>query len=118
MPTDVKPIKVDRSGRMIPKGATTKVAYWRVTLGKKITGGKKQRRYFKTYKEAVEHVEGALAARIVQGQQAVSIPGRRRGEAMEWRRGLEPPGGPLTAGVGDTLRTAMSTCADQPLGAI
>lgn len=52
--------KVDARQCIIPRGSSERVAYWRVTLGKKITGGAKLRKFFKTEREAVAFVDDAL----------------------------------------------------------
>ncbi len=52
--------KLDSAKCVIPKGSDAPVAYWRVTLGRKITGGKKHRKLFAKENEAWDFVNTTL----------------------------------------------------------
>lgn len=106
MRTPLKPVKVDVDHRVLAADSPRKVAYWRVTLGKRVTGTRKQRRFFKTYREATEFIEGALAAQKVQGHEAFSIPQKLRVEAMQCEKLLSPLGASLTQAVEYFLKHA------------
>jgi site-specific recombinase XerD len=98
---------VDSQKRIVPSGSPGRVAFWRVTLGKRITGTKKHRRFFKTYAEAKDFVDSCVVARAVQGKEAFSIPQNLRVEAMECAKKLEVVGVTLTAAVDYYLRNAL-----------
>ncbi len=103
----IDPVKLDINGHVIPPGAKTRVAQWRVTLGKKITGDKKQRRFFATEREAKEWIADKLAERKRKGEAAFSITDRLRVEALECQRRLQEVGASLTQAVDYYLRHAM-----------
>jgi hypothetical protein len=52
----IKAVKVDANKRVIAKGSPTKPRYWRVNVGKKVTGTSKQRRFFETEGAANEFI--------------------------------------------------------------
>ncbi len=99
MKTEITPVKVDSQKRVIPPGSSQKVAAWRVTLGKKITGGRKRRKFLPTYKEAKDFIAVSLEAKITQGHEAFSIPQKLRVEAMECAKKLATHGKTLTDAV-------------------
>lgn len=107
MKINVIPVKVDSQKRVIPAGSNQKVASWRVTLGKKVTGSRKLRRFFSTYKEAKDFIEASYEAKVVQGHEAFSILPKLRVEALECAKRLEPHGVSLTAAVDYYLRNAI-----------
>jgi integrase len=107
MENSLVPVKIDRQWKVMPAASDAAPFYWRVTLGKKHTGGKKQRRFFKTYEAAASFIESAAGARIMQGQEAFSIPQRLRIEAMECSRRLAPVGVSLTQAVDYFLKHAI-----------
>lgn len=79
------PVKLDSRGRVICKengNLGARVAKWRVTFGKKITGGKKERNFFDTEKEAKEEIAKREELRKKEGKDAVSIPAALREEAL------------------------------------
>lgn len=94
-----KAVKVDANKRVIPKKSGTKPRWWRVTLGKKVTGTGKIRRFFATEKAAHEFIAAATAAARQRGQLAFGIPQKLAVEAMELTRELEPHGFTLTQAV-------------------
>ena len=52
----LKPVKVDSKKKIIPKWDSRKPRWWRVDIGKKITGTSKQRRFFSSEAEANEFI--------------------------------------------------------------
>ncbi|MDB6025521.1 MAG: integrase family protein [Verrucomicrobiales bacterium] len=107
MSTEIIPVKVDAEKRVIPRNAKRKVVSWRVTLGKKITGTRKQRRFFKTYKEAKDFISSSLEAKVQQGKEAFSIPQKLRVEALECARKLESYDVTLTTAVDYYIKHAI-----------
>lgn len=101
-----RPVKLDSEGRVIPPNSSVRVSQWRVTLGKKITGDKKLRRFFSTEKEAKEWLEGKAIERKKKGESAFAITDSFRVEALECKRRLEPLGVNLTQAVDYFLRHA------------
>jgi site-specific recombinase XerD len=99
MSNKITPVKLDVRGRVIPKGSTVRVAKWRVTFGKKITGGKKQRRFFETEREANKCIADTVAERKVKGNAAFSISDGLRVEALECLKKLDPFKASLTKAV-------------------
>lgn len=94
-----KAVKVDADKRVIPNKSATKPRWWRVTLGKKVTGTGKIRRFFATEKTAHEFIAAATAAARQRGQFAFGIPQKLAVEAMELTRELEPHHVTLTQAV-------------------
>jgi len=73
--------------------------YWVVALGKRYTGGTRQRRYFATRKEANDFVSQSEEARRKLGQEAFVLPISLRAEAFAcWHR-LKSLGSTLTEAV-------------------
>lgn len=99
-------VKVDEKKKIIPKGNPRKAKYWRVTLGKRITGTKKQRRFFKTEKDANQFIGQALLASHAKGQSAFTISPALAIEAMELQKELEPHNVSLTTAVHFYLKQA------------
>ena len=81
--------KVDASKRIIPRGSTERAAYWRVTLGKKITGGSKLRKFFKSEREAMTFVDDAMGRKKIEGSQAFEISPNLRVEARHCQQLLD-----------------------------
>ena len=52
----LKPVKVDSKKKIIPKWDSRKPRWWRVDIGKKITGTSKQTRFFSSEAEANEFI--------------------------------------------------------------
>jgi hypothetical protein len=92
----LKAVKIDADKRVIPKTASTKPRWWRVTLGKRVTGTGKIRRFFTTQGEANDFIADAVAASRQRGHFAFGIPHKLAIEAMEVARQLEPHGATLT----------------------
>ncbi len=65
-----KPVKVDHLKRVIPKGDPRKPRWWRVNIGKRVTGTTKIRRFFETESLAKEFIAGMLEARKEKGKLA------------------------------------------------
>jgi integrase len=76
----------------IPRGSTIRATWWRVTLGRKVTGGKKLRRWFRMEREAADFVEDTLNRRQVEGTQAFDITPGLRMEAVNCQRSLVEAG--------------------------
>jgi integrase len=95
----LKAVKVDAHKRVIPRKSATKPRWWRVTLGKKMTGTGKIRRFFSTEKAAHEFIAAAIAGARQRGQLAFGIPQKLAVEAMELTRELEPHRATLTQAV-------------------
>jgi integrase len=73
--------------------------YWIVSLGKKYTGTSRQRRYFRSRKEAYDFLARAEDARIRLGREAFVLPLNLRAEALAcWQR-LKPLNITLTQAV-------------------
>ena len=75
--------KLDSAKCVIPKGVAAPVAYWRVTLGRKITGGKKLRKLFAKEREALDFVDTTLNRKTVEGTQTFDISSGLRVEARQ-----------------------------------
>jgi integrase len=104
--TKLKAVKVDDQKRIIPKGDPRKPRYWRVELGKKFTGTKKQRKFFDTEKEALEFITATEGAKKERGHAAFDISQALALEARELMKQLEPHGVSLTDAVNYYLRNA------------
>ena len=104
--TRLKAVKVDRKKRIIPKGDTRKPRWWRVNIGKKITGTSKQRRFFSSESEANEFIRQTDTASQQRGKAAFEIPSALASEAMELSKQLQPHGANLTQAVKFFLRNA------------
>ena len=107
MSNKIAPVKLDRNGHVIPRDAKTRVANWRVTIGKKITGDKKQRRFFSSEREAKAWIDEKIAERKKKGENAFAISDALRVEALECKRRLESAGITLTQAVDYYLRHAL-----------
>jgi integrase len=89
--------------------------YWVVSLGRKYTGGVRQRRYFHSRKEASEFVTLSQEARRKLGHEAFVLPLSLRTEALAcWQR-LRPLKKTLTQAVEFFLRHCPQTEATKPL---
>jgi integrase len=86
----IKAVKVDANKRVIPKGSHTKPRYWRVNLGKKLTGTTKQRKFFETEREANEFICGLGETMHRKGKAAFSIPDALAHEALALAQELKP----------------------------
>lgn len=73
--------------------------YWVVSLGRKFTGGCRQRRYFGNRKEAKEFVAQSEEARRRLGYEAFVLPMSLRAEAMTCSERLKPLKATLTQAV-------------------
>ncbi len=106
-------VKLDEHERVIPKNSRTRVAWWRVTLGKKITGTKKLRRHFAKESEAKEYIERSLETKVQEGNEAFSLPHALRIEARQCQELLGAAAAKagrsltLTEAVGYFLRHAL-----------
>jgi integrase len=107
MSDKIVPVKLDKNGHVIPPDAKTRVAQWRVTLGKKITGDKKQRRFFASEREAKDWIAEKGAERKKKGEAAFGITDSLRVEALECKRRLEAAGASLTQAVDYYLHHAL-----------
>lgn len=85
----VSVVKLDAEERMIPRGSPERVVWWRVSLGKKITGGTKLRKYFKTERAAMSFVDDALGRKKSEGNQAFEISPSLRVEARHCQQLLD-----------------------------
>jgi integrase len=83
MKSQLAPVKIDENRRVIPDGDKRRVAYWRVTLGRRITRGRKIRRFFKTYGEAKQFVADTLETKAEEASAAFSITPELRMEAKQ-----------------------------------
>ena len=81
MKSTLAPVKIDENRRVIPDGDKRRVAYWRVTLGRRITRSRKIRRFFKTYGEAKQFVVDTLETKAEEASAAFSITPELRMEA-------------------------------------
>jgi integrase len=86
----IKPVKVDANKRVIPKGSPIKPAYWRVNVGKRFTGTRKQRRFFSTEREAINFLEGLQDALKKKGTSAFVIEDSLAHEALALVEELKP----------------------------
>jgi len=73
--------------------------YWVVSLGRKYTGGFRQRRYFSSRKEAKAFVAQSEEARYRMGCEAFVLPMSLRAEAMACSQRLKPLRATLTQAV-------------------
>lgn len=85
---------------MVPKKeCRSNKNYWVVSLGKKMTGSKRQRRYFNSRKEARAFIEAAEVSRKKLGEEAFILPMALRIESfLCWKR-LQPLNKTLTEAV-------------------
>lgn len=81
--------KVDADKVVIPKDSNRRVAWWRVTLGKKITGSKKVRRFFATEGAAKKFVENTFESREHEGHEAFLLTPAFRLEARRCQEMLD-----------------------------
>ena len=102
----LRPTKVDENKRVIPKGDPRKPRWWRVNIGKKLTGTKKERRFFDTEGEAKAFIEQLELAREGKGHSAFAISQRLAAEAMRLEERLKPLGVSLTTAVDFFVRHA------------
>ena len=85
-------VKLDENEVVIPKNSAKRVAWWRVTLGKKITGTKKLRKYLLTERAAKEFIADTLQTRTTEGHDAFAITPAFRQEARICSEMLEKAG--------------------------
>ena len=96
----IEPVKLDSSGKIICRennNLGARVDQWRVTFGKKITGGRKERRFFATEKEAKEEVAKRVAEKGQYGDAAISLD--HRAEMARCLARLKPFSASLTEAV-------------------
>jgi integrase len=108
-PANLKAVKVDSLKRVIRKGSTTKPRWWRVNLGKKVTGTCKQRRFFPSQKDAKRFIDDVEIAARKNGQSAFNIPQPLAIEAIALTEQLVPCGASLTDAVKLFLRHNAAT---------
>src|ERR1035437_4291425 len=89
MPLRINPMKEHRSNGV----------YWVVSLGRKYTGGCRQRRYFGSRKEANAFIAQSEDARHRLGREAFVLPISLRAEAMACSQRLKPFNASLTQSV-------------------
>lgn len=81
--------KLDEHERVIPKNSKLRVAWWRVTLGKKITGTKKLRKYFATEGDAKVFINQKLEGREKEGSDTFALSPALRVEAQKCQELLD-----------------------------
>ena len=107
--------KLDEHEVVIPKNSSTRVAWWRVTLGKKITGTKKLRKYLPTERAAKQFIQDTLQSKTTEGHDAFAITPAFRQEARKCSEMLDQASErvgrrlALTEAVGFFLRHALPT---------
>lgn len=106
MKSPLAPVKIDENRRVIPDGDKRRVAYWRVTLGRRITRGRKIRRFFKSYADAKKFVVDSLAAKVEQASEGFQISPELRVEAKQCHERLAEAGRELDRRL--TLTEAVS----------
>ncbi len=106
MKSTLAPVKIDDNRRVIPDGDKRRVAYWRVTLGRRITHGRKIRRFFKTYGEAKQFVADTLETKSTEASAAFAITPELRVEAKQCHERLSAAGRELDRKL--TLTEAVS----------
>ncbi|MCE0522011.1 MAG: hypothetical protein LV480_03775 [Methylacidiphilales bacterium] len=102
----IKPVKVDANKRVIPKGSLVKPAYWRVNVGKKLTGTRKQRRFFSTEREAQDFLADLQDGLKKKGTSAFVIEDALAHEALSLVEELKPHQVGLTEAVRFFLKHA------------
>ena len=108
-PANLKAVKIDSLKRVIRKGSTTKPRWWRVNLGKKVTGTRKWRRIFRSEKDAKQFIDDVVIAVRKNGQSAFNIPQPVAVEAIALTKLLAPSGVSLTDAVKFFLRHNAAT---------
>src|ERR1700734_2004974 len=103
-PSGVSVVKIDAKGRVILTSGEVRVWKWRATLGKKITGSSKQRKFFDTYQDAKQFADNAIAARKEKGREALLLNAALMHEAMECITALREVGATLTVAKNFYLR--------------
>jgi integrase len=106
MNSNLAPVKIDAQRRVIPDGDKRRVAYWRVTLGRRITRGSKIRRFFKSYADAKKFLADSLASKVEQASEAFAIAPELRVEAKQCQERLALAG--LNVGRMLTLTEAVT----------
>jgi integrase len=86
----IKAVKVDANKCVIPKGSQDKPRYWRVNLGKKLTGTTKQRKFFNTEREANDFISDLGETLGRKGKAAFSIGDSLAHEALALTKELQP----------------------------
>jgi integrase len=105
--------KIDENEVVIPKNSNKRVAWWRVNLGKKITGSKKVRRFFSKESEAKEFIAKTLETRVQEGHEAFILTPALRLEARKCQEVLDKAAEKagrrltLTEAIGYFLRHAL-----------
>jgi integrase len=94
MPPRITPRKERRANRV----------YWVVSLGRKYTGGGRQRRYFGSRKEASAFVEQSAQSRHRLGCEAFILPMGLRAETLACSQRLKPMDATLTQAVDFFIR--------------
>jgi hypothetical protein len=73
-PAFLKAVKVDALKHVIRKGDPTPPRWWLVSVGKRLTGTRKIRRFFPTEKWAKEFISDVITAAEERGRLAFAIP--------------------------------------------
>lgn len=102
----IKLTKVDANKRVIPRGSTVKPKYWRVNVGKRVTGTDKLRRFFPTEREAREFMDGLQEGLKKKGTAAFAIDDALAHEALMLQEELRALGTGLTEAVRFYLKHA------------
>ena len=97
LPSGLKIVKLDSQGKIIKDNR--EASSWMVDIGKKITGAKRQRKEFHSYKDAKRHAEAANEARQDKGRHALLLTAARMHEAKNCYDRLDLLGVGLTTAV-------------------
>jgi len=103
-PSGVSIAKVDEQQRLIPDASNEKPFQYRVNLGKRITGVRRQRLYFGTYQEAKDFANGAVEARKKKGVEALLLNAVEMHEALQCIAQLKEVGATLSDATRHYLR--------------
>ena len=104
--SNLAPVKIDAQRRVIPEGDKRRAAYWRVTLGRRITRGSKIRRFFKSHADAKKFFADSLASKVEEASEAFAIAPELRVEAKQCQERLALAG--LNIGRPLTLTEAVT----------
>ncbi|SRR6266849_1569586 len=110
-PAFLKAVKVDALKHVIRKGDPTPPRWWLVSVGKRLTGTRKIRRFFPTEKRAKEYISDVITAAEERGRLAFAIPQGLAVEAMELLKLLAPHNATLTDAVKFYLRHVAATAS-------
>src|ERR1022692_633120 len=103
-PTKLRAVKIDSSKRVIGKDSKMKPRWWRVSVGKKFTGTRKERKFFDTENAAKQYIGAVMAALREKGHAAFTISQSVAIEAIALTERLAPCGVSLTTAVEFYLR--------------